>query len=213
MEKADSLPESAWKALEREPKYSVKTEERARPENVKERVVEERGYRNLRLVDEEVTEFRYSPTKCKREYRMVVLRKTIDVERGQQVLFTEYDYFFYITNVKRVLARQVVKSSNKRCNQENLIAQLKGLRALHSPVDTLTSNWAYMVMASLSTAAPNKNGGPPTRPETRAAGMPLRRATAQCYVSPPAVTPISSRNFRRPSVRRSEVSLVSGLVE
>ena len=41
--------------------------------------------------------------------------------------------------------------------------------------------------------------------------MPLRRATAQCYVSPPAVTPISSRNFRRPSVRRSEVSLVSGL--
>jgi hypothetical protein len=47
-------------------------------------------------------------------------------------------------------AEQVVKNSNKRCNQENLIAQLKNLRSLHSPVDTLTSNWAYMVMASLA---------------------------------------------------------------
>ena len=40
---------------------------------------------------------------------------------------------------------------NDRCNQENLIQQLKqGVRALRVPVDNLTSNWAYMVMASLA---------------------------------------------------------------
>jgi hypothetical protein len=38
-----------------------------------------------------------------------------------------------------------------RCNQENLIEQLKnGVRSLTAPVDNLLSNWAYMVMASLA---------------------------------------------------------------
>ena len=38
-----------------------------------------------------------------------------------------------------------------RCNQENLIAQLKsGVHALETPLDNLESNWAYMVMASLA---------------------------------------------------------------
>ena len=39
----------------------------------------------------------------------------------------------------------------QRCDQENLIAQLKGgVRALHAPVNTLHANWAYMVMAALA---------------------------------------------------------------
>ena len=42
-------------------------------------------------------------------------------------------------------------SANDRCDQENLIAQLKGgVHALTTPVDDLVSNWAYMVMASLA---------------------------------------------------------------
>ncbi len=46
---------------------------------------------------------------------------------------------------------EVVFESNQRCNQENLIEQLKnGVRALHAPVNTLNSNWAYMVAASLA---------------------------------------------------------------
>ena len=45
----------------------------------------------------------------------------------------------------------VVNEANKRCNQENLIEQLKnGVHALKAPVNTLNSNWAYMVMASLA---------------------------------------------------------------
>lgn len=146
---ATSLPKNQWTPLSRKPKYDVKTTERARPHRAKESVVEARGYRNLQLEEEHVAEFPYSPTKCKQTYRMVVLRKTISVKQGQETLFPEYDHFFYITN-QEGSAAQVVVSSNKRCNQENLIAQLKNLRALHSPVDTLESNWAYMVMASLA---------------------------------------------------------------
>jgi len=45
----------------------------------------------------------------------------------------------------------VVILANGRCNQENLIEQLKnGVAALRMPVDNLVSNWAYMVMASLA---------------------------------------------------------------
>ena len=48
-------------------------------------------------------------------------------------------------------AEEVVFSANDRCDQENLIAQLKnGVHALTAPVDNLVSNWAYMVMASLA---------------------------------------------------------------
>jgi hypothetical protein len=147
---AELLDETAWSALSRKPKYHVKTTERQRPENVKARIVEEREYRNLRLLKEDVAEFDYSPIKCKETYRIIALRKTISVEQGQQVLFTEHDYFFYITNLKNASAAEVVETANQRCNQENHIAQLKELRALHSPVDTLESNWAYMVMASLA---------------------------------------------------------------
>ncbi|MCD6395361.1 MAG: hypothetical protein J7M40_17900, partial [Planctomycetes bacterium] len=45
----------------------------------------------------------------------------------------------------------IVGDANNRCNQENLIEQLKnGVQAMRMPVDNLVSNWAYMVMASLA---------------------------------------------------------------
>ena len=44
-----------------------------------------------------------------------------------------------------------MQEARHRCNQENLIAQLKGgVRALHAPLNSLHANWAYMVMASLA---------------------------------------------------------------
>ena len=58
---------------------------------------------------------------------------------------------FYITNERDWTADEIVFSANDRCNQENLISQLKGgVRALQAPVDTLTSNGAYMVMTALA---------------------------------------------------------------
>ena len=63
----------------------------------------------------------------------------------------EVVYFFYITNKRDIAAEEIVWESNDRCNQENLIAQLKsGVHALETPLDNLESNWAYMVMASLA---------------------------------------------------------------
>src|SRR5450631_3993127 len=88
-----------------------------------------------------IAEFDYQPVACKKSYRMIVLRKLLATDQGQMRLFEEYRYFFYITT----------SSANDRCNQENLIAQLKsGVHALTTPVDDLVSNWAYMVMASLA---------------------------------------------------------------
>jgi len=44
-----------------------------------------------------------------------------------------------------------VFTCNDRCEQENLIEQLKnGPRSLTAPIDNLYSNWAYMLMTSLA---------------------------------------------------------------
>jgi hypothetical protein len=148
---AESLPKRAWTRLERPVSHRVATEPRARPRNEKERIVEERGYKNLKLDWEDVAEFEYSPTHCESSYRLVALRKKIGVHEGQRRLFDEYRYFFYITNERVKSAAQIVFDANARCNQENLIGQLKsGVRALRAPTGDLLSNWAYMVMASLA---------------------------------------------------------------
>ena len=148
---AENLPKSAWRKLLRPPRYEVKTDPRAKPVNVKARIVRRREFEVLRLKDEDYAEFEYQPTECDRPYRMIVLRKKIAHEKGQRWLFDENRYFFYITNDWAIDADDVVFEANDRCNQENLIAQLAGgVRALSAPVDNLLSNWAYMVMTSLA---------------------------------------------------------------
>jgi hypothetical protein len=149
--RAEGLAEALWRPLHRPAKYEVRTEPRQRPANVKERIVQERGYKNVHLQSEQVAEFDYRPTKCQKSYRIVVLRKQLSVAQGQQRLFDEIRYFFYITNDRISPVPTIVRQANERCNQENLIEQLKnGVQALRMPVDNLVSNWAYMVMASLA---------------------------------------------------------------
>ena len=98
-----------------------------------------------------MVDFDYQPTACTRSYRVVALKKNLSVERGEQVLFDDIRFFFYITNDYTWSCEEVVREARQRCDQENLIAQLKGgVRALHAPVNTLHANWAYMVMASLA---------------------------------------------------------------
>jgi hypothetical protein len=148
---ADDLPAKAWQPLTRPPRYQVQTEPRRRPENVKEPIVVEREFKNIRLVSETVAEFDYRPTACGTSYRLIVLRKNLSVEKGEQVLFDDYRYFFYLTNDRTSTAADIVFRANDRCNQENLHAQLKhGVCALQAPVDNLVSNWAYMVMTALA---------------------------------------------------------------
>jgi hypothetical protein len=148
---ARGLSERKWETLERKPPYEVKTQERQRPENVKERIVKERGFKNIRTVSEQVAEFDYRPAKCKKTYRVVVLRKNLTVERGELALFDDIRYFFYITNDWMMSAQEVVYFANERCDHENDIEQLKnGVNALRMPADDLVSNWAYMVIATLA---------------------------------------------------------------
>jgi hypothetical protein len=148
---ADALPPRVWRRLVRRPPYEVQTEPRQRPANVKEAIIVEREFKNLRLEAEAVAEFAYQPVACATPYRMVVVRKNISVAQGDQRLFDEIRYFFYLTNDGETPAADVVFLANDRCNQENLIDQLKhGVGAMGMPVDTLVSNWAYMVMAALA---------------------------------------------------------------
>jgi hypothetical protein len=80
----------------------------------------------------------------------LIVKKNLSVEKGECLLFPDIRYFFYITNLEGIPSEEVVLFCNERCNQENLIEQLKnGLNALRMPVGDLVSNWAYMVMASL----------------------------------------------------------------
>jgi hypothetical protein len=148
---ADALPARAWRPLVRRPPYQVQTEPRHRPVNVKAATIVARAFKNFRLEAEAVAEFPYRPTACAKTYRTVVVRKQISVEQGEQRLFDEIRYFFYLTNDRQTATADVVFLANDRCNQETLIEQLKhGGGATRMPVDKLLSNWAYMVMAALA---------------------------------------------------------------
>jgi Transposase DDE domain group 1 len=149
---ADGLDESAWTRLHRQaPYHSATGTTRARRDNTKQRIVSQRGFLNLELNYEDVACFDYRPGKCARTYRVVALRKNISRSRGDQVLFDEIRYFYYITTHTDLTAAQIVELANDRCDQENIIGQLKsGIGALRVPLYDLVSNWAYMVIAALA---------------------------------------------------------------
>jgi hypothetical protein len=147
---AQGLEKSAWQRLERLPKYEILTEPRRKAVRYKEQIVIEKEFRNLVLVGEDIAEIEYQPEKCCKPYRVVIVRKNLSVQRGERALFDEIRYFFYITNRKGKAAK-IVGLANGRCDQENVIEQLKnGVNAMRMPVKDLVSNWAYMVMAALA---------------------------------------------------------------
>ena len=176
--RADDLPAASYRLLKR-PRRPIKTAKRQKPERVKPKIVRERGYENIELLEEMVAEFAYRPTACRKSYRMIVLRKRVEVGKGQMRLFEEYRYFFYITNDWAMTAEEVIFSANDRCDQENLIAQLKGgVHALKTPVDDLVSNWAYMVMGSLAWSL--KAWSPCWSQSSLATGPSTRRSDERC---------------------------------
>ena len=150
-ELASSLDSRFWKRLRRPAKRVRKGEARARAPRVKEEVVRDRGFENIRLCSEDVVDVTYRPTACQQDYRLVIVRKNLSIERAEHALFEDIRYLFYLTNDWELSASEIVFDANTRCDQENLIAQLKGgVRALRAPVSDLVSNGAYMVMASLA---------------------------------------------------------------
>lgn len=153
VERACGTDDEMYHELVKRAERQIKTRPRRRPHNVKDDVVRQRKFKVLHTAAENVCEFDYRPGACTRDYRVVALRKDLSVERGENVLFHEYRWFFYITNLdaETASADEVVMEARRRCDQENLISQLKGqVRALHAPVNTLVANWAYMVMTALA---------------------------------------------------------------
>jgi hypothetical protein len=106
---ANELNDSDWELLEKPTKYQVKTKPRRRPKNVKQQVVRQRKFKKIRTEAEHVAEFSYRPGKCKKSYRMIVLRKTLKVIKGDMNLFDDVRYFFYITNDSERSATEMVQ--------------------------------------------------------------------------------------------------------
>jgi hypothetical protein len=152
VETAETLTHEEYRELVRKADDALdERQRRAKQPRVKEAIVREKEYLNLRLVKEEIAEFTHQPSKAKGVYRMVVLCKTVMEERGQRSLGQRERYHFYVTNDPTMSAEDVVREANARCNQENVLAQLKGgVRALRAPLNTLNANWAYMVIASIA---------------------------------------------------------------
>ena len=147
---AEELAASAWTRLERLPKYEILTEPRDKAFRYKEQIVIEKEFPNQILVGEDIAEIEYQPGKCAKKYRVVIVRKNLSVQKGERALFEEIRYFFYITNRKDKAAR-IAGLANGRCDQENVIEQLKnGVNAMRMPVNDLLGNWSYMVMAALA---------------------------------------------------------------
>jgi DDE family transposase len=148
---AEGLPAEAYSFLERPPGYEIRTAPRDRPERVKPEIVRRRNFETIHTLEEMVAEFDYRPVACRRAYRLVVLRKRLGIDKGSVRLREEYRYFSFISNDRETPTDQIVLKAGKRCDQENLIAQLKGgVQALTTPVNDPVSNWAYMVMTSLA---------------------------------------------------------------
>ena len=151
----EALEEACWQRLQRRSKEETRSElrrdrERYQPRE-KERLVKEREFVNVQLNYEDVAEFDYQPRACQRPYRVVALRKNLSQMKGERTLFDEIRYFFYITTRTDLSAAEVVACANQRCDQENVIEQLKnGVHAMRVPLYDLVSNWAYMVMATLA---------------------------------------------------------------
>jgi len=153
VDRAEGLGHKDYAELQRKARaaFDDTKKPRAKQPRVKEQIVRERGYRNKKLLAEDTAEFEHKPAKAKKNYRIVVLRKLIQEQQGQLCLDTNFRYFFYVTNDRDMTQAQVVAEANDRCDQENIISQLKsGVRALHAPLNTLEANWAYMVIASLA---------------------------------------------------------------
>ena len=127
--RAEALEEACWQRLQRRSKEETLSEQRRDRERFqpreKERIVAERAFENVQLNYEDVAEFEYQPRACQRSYRVVALRKNLSKMKGEHVLFEEIRYFFYITTRTDLSAAEVVACANQRCDQENVIEQLK----------------------------------------------------------------------------------------
>ena len=96
--RADDLPKDAWKTA---PAASPVPGQDAAPGTPGKRQTADRCRASVPEHPpdrEEVAEFDYRPVACRKTYRLIVVKKYLDVTQGQSLLFHDYRYFFYLTN-------------------------------------------------------------------------------------------------------------------
>lgn len=148
---ANQFAENDWQVLPKKPKHIVKTRARRRSENVKQQIVKKRKFKKIQTEAEHFCDFTYQPVNCSNSYRMIILRKTLKVIKGEMDLFDDIRYFFYITNDWKRSTAEMIKFYRNRSDHENDIDQLKnGVNALAPASDSMLSNWALMAIASMA---------------------------------------------------------------
>ena len=139
----------AWRAVERR---CSKTNYRARrrKQNRRRRRAQDRNYKELRLVEQQIAEVSIRPGGATKDYRLIVRRQLIKVLKGQQPLFTQYRYRYVVTDLPGS-AEDVIDETYMRCDQEKIIQQLgAGLAAWRMPVAEFEGNAAWLEIARLA---------------------------------------------------------------
>jgi hypothetical protein len=84
---AQGLAASVWQRLERLPRYEILTEPRPKAFRYKEQIVIQKEFKNQVLEGEDIAEMDYQPEKCRKPYRVVIVRKNLSVkQRGAGAL-------------------------------------------------------------------------------------------------------------------------------
>jgi len=158
VELADGLEEAEWRPFrpraararserKNDPGYRA----RRRPRNRRRETVKRRRKPNLALVKQWVAEVPYTPTGCDVPYRLVIRRQLLHETDRQGHLFEKWRYRFCITNLTGCSAADVVDLTYERCDQENVIEQLKnGVSGLSMPTASAPANAAFLRCARLA---------------------------------------------------------------
>jgi hypothetical protein len=147
---AEDAGENEWKLLKRNP-ASDSQKKRKRKKNLRRTTARRRGKRDLKLLREEVAEAFYQPFRSEFDYRLIMIRKRVE-ESYQGQLFTHYRYRFILSNLpEKVSPAEVVRLTYQRCDQENVIEQLKnGISGMRMPTGSFAANAAYLICARLA---------------------------------------------------------------
>ena len=95
---ASSTDDELYHELARRAERAIKTQPRQAARNVKDASCGPGASRCCAPPERTSASSTYRPGACRADYRVVALRKNLSVERGENVLFNEYRWFFYITN-------------------------------------------------------------------------------------------------------------------
>jgi predicted peroxiredoxin len=148
---AENIDENEWVLIQRIEQDVKKREHKKK--NIKELKIIERNYKHVVQREEHVSEYFYTPTNCKNQYRIIVVRQLKEIMTGGLFNYYYYQYRFAITNLKETESStlECLDLIRKRANHENKIEQLEsGVFALNMPTKEFYANQAYMTIIAMA---------------------------------------------------------------